>query len=108
MDSNPGPLVSEATTLPTVPHSLPYYLYDILDTKLPRNRLNFPAMKLILKKMPHNITDNIVKQLSLIGTPLKLEFKDNLNPFKDKKNQLTDRQVRHKQRLMKRVKRRGK
>ncbi len=48
------------------------------------------------------------EQLSLIGTPLKLEFKDNFNPFKDKKNQLTDRQVRHKQRLMKRVKRRGK
>ena len=72
LDSNPGPLVSEATTLPTVPHSLPYYLYDILDTKLPRNRLNFPAMKLILKKMPHNITDNIVKQLSLIGKQIPL------------------------------------
>ncbi len=47
------------------------------------------------------------EKLGMVGTPLKLEFKSSNNPFKDKKNQLTDRQVRHKKRLMKRVKRRG-
>ena len=42
----------------------------------------------------------------LIGTPLKLEFKTSNNPFKDRKNTLTPRQVKHKQRLLKRAKRR--
>lgn len=46
------------------------------------------------------------EQLGLVGTPLKLEFIGNPNPFKGKKNQLTDRQVKRRQRLMKRVKRR--
>ena len=43
-------------------------------------------------------------QLGLIGTPLKLEFKGNVNPFKDKRNKLTPRQTRKKQRLMRFVK----
>jgi len=48
------------------------------------------------------------EELGLVGTPLKLEFVGNANPFKGKKNQLTDRQVKRRQRLMKRVKRRPK
>lgn len=44
------------------------------------------------------------EHLQLIGTPLKLEFKSSTNPFKGKKNQLTQRQIKHRQRLMKRVK----
>ena len=43
--------------------------------------------------------------LGLIGTPLQLQFKSSNNPFKDRKNKLTARQVKHKQRLMKWVKR---
>lgn len=35
-----------------------------------------------------------VSHLGLVGTPLKLEFKGSENPFKDKKNKLTDRQVK--------------
>ena len=45
-------------------------------------------------------------QLGLIGTPLKLEFKCSDNPFKHKVNKLTDRQIKHRQRLLKRAKRR--
>ena len=54
------------------------------------------------------LSKGFTEQLGLVGTPLKLEFKGNLNPFKDKKNILTDRQVKHRQRLMKRAKRRPK
>ena len=52
------------------------------------------------------LSNAFTEQLGLVGTPLKLEFKNSENPFKDKKNVLTDRQVKHKQRLMKRAKRR--
>ena len=45
-------------------------------------------------------------QLGLVGTPLKLEFKNSENPFKDKKNTLNPRQIKHKQRMIKRAKRR--
>ena len=54
------------------------------------------------------LSKGFTEQLGLVGTPLKLEFKGNVNPFKDKKNILTDRQVKHRQRLMKRAKRRPK
>jgi len=47
-----------------------------------------------------------VAHLGLVGTPLKVEFKSSVNPFKDKKNILTDRQIKHKKRLLKRAKRR--
>ena len=43
-------------------------------------------------------------QLGLVGTPLMIEFKGNVNPFKDKRNKLTPRQTRKKQRLMRFVK----
>ncbi len=45
-------------------------------------------------------------QLGLVGTPLKLEFKNSNNPYKDKKNTLSPRQIKHRQRLLKRAKRR--
>lgn len=50
------------------------------------------------------LSNAFVEHLGLVGTPLKIEFKSNVNPFKDKKNKLTDRQVNKKRRLMKRVK----
>jgi GTP-binding protein len=53
------------------------------------------------------LTNGFVTHLGLTGTPLKLAFKSSVNPFKDKKNQLTDRQIKHKKRLIKRAKRRG-
>ena len=43
-------------------------------------------------------------ELKLEGTPLKVEFRNGENPFAGRKNQLTDRQVKRKQRLMKHVK----
>lgn len=45
------------------------------------------------------------EKLGLVGTPLKLEFKSGQNPFKDKKNPLTSRQIQRRKRLMKHVKR---
>ncbi|WP_133127263.1 ribosome biogenesis GTPase Der [Legionella nagasakiensis] len=45
------------------------------------------------------------QKLNLIGTPLKIEFKGGQNPFKDKKNKLSTRQIKRKKRLMKHVKR---
>ncbi|MCG7372436.1 MULTISPECIES: ribosome biogenesis GTPase Der [Pseudomonas] len=38
--------------------------------------------------------------LKLIGTPIRIEFKSGENPFADKKNTLTERQVNKKRRLM--------
>ena len=54
------------------------------------------------------LSKGFTEQLGLVGTPVKLEFKGNVNPFKDKKNILTDRQVKHRARLLKRAKRRPK
>ncbi|MEM9100713.1 MAG: ribosome biogenesis GTPase Der [Pseudomonadota bacterium] len=46
------------------------------------------------------------KSLKLMGTPIRIQYKEGDNPYKDKKNVLTDRQIRRKKRLMKFVKRR--
>lgn len=39
--------------------------------------------------------------LHLVGTPIYLRFQDNENPFKDKKNQLTKRQLAKRRRMIK-------
>lgn len=44
------------------------------------------------------------KRLKLMGTPIRLEFKTSENPFKNKKNPLTERQVQKRRRLMKHIK----
>jgi GTP-binding protein len=44
------------------------------------------------------------KVLRLKGTPIRLVLKSGENPFADRKNVLTDRQTRRRQRLMKKVK----
>lgn len=43
--------------------------------------------------------------LKLEGTPVRVEFKSSANPYEGKKNELTERQIRRKKRLMKHVKR---
>jgi GTP-binding protein len=43
-------------------------------------------------------------QLELKGTPVRIVLKSAENPFKDKKNKLTDRQVKKRQRLVKHYK----
>ncbi len=53
------------------------------------------------------LNKGFTEHLNLVGTPLKLELKTSKNPYKGKKNKLTDRQIKHRQRLLKRVKRRG-
>jgi len=39
------------------------------------------------------------QELKIMGTPIKIEFKSSENPYKDKKNALTERQIRRKKRL---------
>ena len=47
------------------------------------------------------------KRFKLVGTPVRFVFKEGDNPYKDRKNPLTDRQVARKRRLMRHVKRKG-
>lgn len=52
------------------------------------------------------LANGFTEHLGLIGTPLKLEFKNSENPYKDRKNKLNARQIQRKRRLMKHVKKR--
>ena len=45
------------------------------------------------------------KRFKLVGTPIRFIFKEGENPYKDKKNVLTDKQVAKKRRLIRHVKR---
>ncbi|NUS37734.1 MAG: ribosome biogenesis GTPase Der [Lysobacter sp.] len=47
------------------------------------------------------------KRFKLVGTPVRFVFREGENPYKDKKNPLTDRQVARKRRLLRHVKRKG-
>lgn len=47
------------------------------------------------------------KAFKLDGTPIRIELRTGDNPFKDRKNKLTDRQIKKKKRLKKHVKKRG-
>lgn len=50
------------------------------------------------------LNNEFIKHLGLVGTPLKIEFRGGENPFAEKKNKLSQRQVNKKKRLLKRVK----
>lgn len=50
------------------------------------------------------MTKVFTEKLKLIGTPLKIEFKRGENPYKEKKNKLTGKQVKQRKRLMNWVK----
>ena len=45
------------------------------------------------------------KRFKLVGTPVRMLFREGANPYEGKKNELTDRQVARKRRLMRHVKR---
>jgi GTP-binding protein len=45
------------------------------------------------------------KRFKLVGTPVRFVFKEGENPYKDRKNVLTERQVAKKRRLIRHVKR---
>lgn len=44
------------------------------------------------------------RELNLIGTPVRIEFRTSENPYADKRNKLTQRQVQRKRRMMAHVK----
>lgn len=54
------------------------------------------------------LNNEFTKHLGLVGTPLKIEFRGGTNPFANKKNKLSQRQVNKKKRLMKHIKQRKK
>ncbi|WP_115707280.1 ribosome biogenesis GTPase Der [Legionella sainthelensi] len=54
------------------------------------------------------LNNEFIRHLGLVGTPLKLEFKGGTNPFADKKNKLSQRQVNKKRRLMSHAKKNAK
>jgi GTP-binding protein len=41
------------------------------------------------------------KALKLVGTPLRVEFRSGENPFAGRRNQLTSRQIKRRQRVIK-------
>jgi len=45
------------------------------------------------------------KRFKLVGTPVRLEFREGANPFAGRRNPLTDRQIKKKRRLIRHVKR---
>ena len=45
-----------------------------------------------------------IKALQLEGTPIRIDFKTSDNPYKDRKNKLSERQVNRRRRMMKHVK----
>ena len=57
-----------------------------------------------LEKVPGSYTryleNTFRKVLKLSGTPIRVEYKSSENPYEDRKNTLTDRQVNKKRRLM--------
>ncbi len=58
--------------------------------------------------IPHDYKRYLInffrQALGLVGTPLKIEFKGSENPFRGRRNKLTDRQIRKRRRLMRHVK----
>lgn len=61
-----------------------------------------------LDKLPASyiryLSTAFMQQLSLVGTPIKFEFKTSKNPYAGRKNSLTQRQIKRKKRLLKHVK----
>ncbi len=59
-------------------------------------------------KVPNSYTRYLEKvfrrELKLIGTPVRIEFRSGENPFEGRKNKLTQRQITKKQRLMRHTK----
>lgn len=51
------------------------------------------------------LSNTFQQRLRLVGTPVLIEFKTSENPFRDKKNVLTDSQRRKRRRMMRHVKR---
>jgi GTP-binding protein len=52
------------------------------------------------------LTNAFREALRLESVPVRLEFKSSFNPFKGRKNELTERQIRSRRRLMRHVKKR--
>lgn len=48
------------------------------------------------------------RELNLVGTPVRIEFRASENPFSEKRNKLTERQVQRKRRMMVHVKKNDK
>ena len=47
------------------------------------------------------LANRFIKHFKLKGTPLFIDFRDSANPYKDRKNKLTERQLSKRRRLKK-------
>jgi GTP-binding protein len=55
----------------------------------------------------HRYLENFFrKRFKLEGTPVRIEFREGENPFAGRKNELTERQVKKRKRLIRKVKKR--
>lgn len=71
-----------------------------------------PPVIVIHGNQVHSLPDSYTKylantfqyRLKLMGTPVRIELKNSDNPFRNKRNKLTPRQVHKKKRLMRKVK----
>jgi GTP-binding protein len=71
-----------------------------------------PPLIIIHGNQTGNVPNNYVRylekvfrrELELVGTPVRIEFRSGDNPFAEKRNKLTQRQVQRKRRLMSHVK----
>ena len=62
-------------------------------------------MNQIENKVPRSNIENFFRnKLSLGETPLSILYKEQANPFKNKPNKLTDRQIKKRKRIVKRRK----
>ena len=61
-----------------------------------------------LKKLPESykryLENFFRKRFKLVGTPMQFIFREGENPYADKKNPLTEKQVKSRRRLMRHVK----
>ena len=80
------------------------YIHQI-DQSPPTFLVHGNQAKKINQNYQHYLINGLRRQLKLSHTPIKLIFKDAINPFADKKNSLNQRQIKKKRRLMKFVKR---
>ncbi|MEM7542646.1 MAG: ribosome biogenesis GTPase Der [Pseudomonadota bacterium] len=63
-----------------------------------------------VEKIPESykryLRNRVIEELRLIGTPVRLEFRQGTNPYADRKNTLNKRQLAKRKRLLKHVKKR--
>ena len=72
----------------------------------PRIVIHGSRVKTLAESYKRYLENFFRKRFKLVGTPVRLEFREGANPFEGRVNPLTERQKKKRQRLMRHVKRR--